>query len=60
MTMAMPPYFWLGLLVLLALLVGVWWARRQYVSAQRRSMRAFYSLSEEIFAAPSPTEIADR
>ena len=60
MTMAMPPYFWLGLLVLLALLVGVWWARRQYVSAQRRSIRAFYSLSEEIFAAPSPTEIAEK
>ena len=58
--MIMPPYFWLGLLVLVALLVGVWWARTQYVSAQRRSMRAFYSLSEEIFAAPSPTEVAEK
>src|SRR5438270_13177330 len=58
--MLMPPYFWLGLLVLIALLVGVWWARTQYVGAQRRSMRAFYSLSEEIFAAPSPTEIAEK
>src|SRR5258708_21317926 len=59
MAMIMPPYFWLGLLVLVALLVGVWWARTQYVSAQRRSMRAFYSLSEEIFAATSPREIAE-
>ena len=58
--MIMPPYFWLGLLALIALLVGVWWARTQYVSAQRRSMRAFYNLSEEIFAAPSPTEIAEK
>lgn len=58
--MNMPPYFWLVCGVLVALLAGVWWARTQYVDAQRRSMRAFYSLSEEIFAASSPTEIAEK
>lgn len=58
--MALPPYFWLVLLVLLALGVGIWWARMQQLDAQRRSMRAFYSLNERIFAAPSPAEIAER
>jgi signal transduction histidine kinase len=58
--MIMPPYFWLGLLALAAILVGVWWARTQYVSAQRRSMRAFYRLSEDMFSAPSPAEIAEK
>jgi len=58
--MALPPYFWLVLVVLVALGVGIWWARTQQLDAQRRSMRAFYSLNEQIFAAPSPAEIAER
>lgn len=58
--MALPPYFWLVLLVLVALGVAIWWARRQQLEAQRRSMRAFYTLNEQIFAAPSPAEIAER
>jgi signal transduction histidine kinase len=58
--MHMPPYFWLGLITLAAVVVGGWWSRTQYLSAQRRSMRAFYGLSEEIFSATSPTEIAER
>ena len=58
--MAAPPYLWLAVLVVVALAVGIWWARTQQLSAQRRSMRAFYTLSEQIFAAPSPTEIAEK
>jgi signal transduction histidine kinase len=58
--MLMPAYFWMGLLAVSAILVAVWWARTQYVSAQRRSMRAFYRLSEDIFAASSPAEIAEK
>src|ERR1700682_3031237 len=58
--MAGPPYLWLAVLVVVALGVGIWWARTQQLSAQRRSMRAFYTLSEQIFAAPSPTEIAEK
>ena len=58
--MALPPYFWLVLLVLAALGVAIWWARTQQLDAQRRSMRAFYTLNEQIFAAPSPAEIAER
>jgi len=55
---AMPPYFWLILLLAAALGVGIWWARTQYLGAQRRSMRSFYALSEQIFAAFSSAEIA--
>ena len=58
--MILPPYFWLGLVALAAILVGVWWARTQHVGAQRRSMQAFYQLSEEIFSATTPAEIADK
>jgi signal transduction histidine kinase len=58
--MALPPYFWVVLLVLVALGVAIWWARTQQLDAQRRSMRAFYTLNEQIFAAPSPAEIAER
>jgi len=58
--MAAPPYLWLAVLAVVALGVGIWWARTQQLSAQRRSMRAFYTLSEQIFAAPSPTEIAEK
>src|SRR5665213_132817 len=58
--MALPPYFWVVLLVVVALGVAIWWARRQQLDAQRRSMRAFYALNEQIFAAPSSAEIAER
>ena len=37
---------------------GIWWAWRRQLRAQRRSTRAFYTLSEQIFAAPSSAEIA--
>ena len=56
--MSMPPYFWPILLAMVALGAGIWWAWRRQLGAQRRSMRAFYTLSEQIFAAPSSAEIA--
>jgi GAF domain-containing protein len=43
-----------------ALLAVAWWARRRHRDAQRRSMRAFHSLSEDIIAARSPAEIAEK
>jgi len=43
-----------------ALSALLWWAWRRQLNAQRRSMRAFYALSEQIFAAPSPAEIAEK
>jgi signal transduction histidine kinase len=57
---AIPPYLWLALLAVVALGVGMWWAWTQHLGAQRRSMHAFYTLSEQIFAAPSSAKIAEK
>ena len=43
-----------------ALLAVAWWARRHRLDAQRRSMRVFHSLSEDIIAARSPRKIAEK
>src|SRR5258708_31475394 len=43
-----------------ALLAVVWWAGRRPRESQRRSMGAFHSLSEDIIAARSPGEIAEK
>lgn len=56
----MPPYFWPIPVAVVALGVGIWWIWRRQLEAQRRSMRAFYTLSEQIFAAPSAGEIAEK
>ncbi len=58
--MAMPLYSWPILVAMVALGVGIWWAWRRQLGAQRRSMQAFYTLSEQIFAAPSSAEIAEK
>src|SRR5689334_10645182 len=58
--MAMPLYFWPSLVAMVALVVIVWWAWRRQLDAQHRSMRAFYTLSEHIFAAHSAAEIAEK
>ena len=58
--MRMPLYLWPILTAIVALGVVIWWAWRRQLDAQRRSMRAFYTLSEQIFAAPSAAEIAEK
>ena len=60
--MTMPPSLLLLLsaLVAVALLAVVWWARGKHLDVQRRSMRAFHSLSEDIIAARSPGEMAEK
>jgi len=49
-----------GALGAIGLLLGGWWIRERRVGAQRRSVRAFYALSEDIIAATSPTAIAEK
>ena len=44
--------------ILLAL--ALWWIRGRRQGTQRRSMRAFHALSEEIISAGSPSEIAEK
>lgn len=58
--MTMPPSFLLSALGAAVVLAVVWWARRHHLDAQRRSMRVFHSLSEDIIAARSPQEIAEK
>jgi len=58
--MTMPIHLWPILVATLALCVVIWWAWRRQLDAQRRSMQAFYSLSEQIFAAPTAAEIAEK
>jgi len=58
--MAVLHYIWPALLAVGALGIGVWWAWHQQLNAQRDSMHAFYTLSEQIFAAPSSVEIAEK
>jgi C4-dicarboxylate-specific signal transduction histidine kinase len=47
-------------LVAVAIPASFFWARRQYRATQRRSMKAFHSLSEEIIAARTTLEIAEK
>lgn len=39
---------------------GAWWWRDRRQGSQRRSMRAFHALSEEIISAATPSEIAEK
>jgi len=44
----------------IAILLGGWWIRERRLGAQRRSVRAFHALSEDIIAASSPSAIAEK
>src|SRR5260370_25426443 len=55
-----PQMFVPGLMAAAAVLAGLWWARSRYLDTQRRSMRAFHALSEDIIAAGSPEEITEK
>jgi len=56
----LPTTLLVTALVAIALLLVVWWAREHRMGVQRQSLRAFHALSEEIIAAASPAEIADK
>ncbi len=42
------------------ILVGLWWLRDRRLTEQHSTMRTFHTLCEEIIAAPSPSEIAEK
>lgn len=50
----------LGMLAACGLLFWMWWKREQRMKEQHANLRTFHSLCEEIIAAPSPSEIAER
>jgi C4-dicarboxylate-specific signal transduction histidine kinase len=49
-----------GVLGGIALLLAAWWVWQRRLERHRRSVRAAYSLSEEIIAAASPRQIAEK
>jgi signal transduction histidine kinase/CheY-like chemotaxis protein len=49
-----------GVLGVIALLIGLWWFRERRIAEQLADMRTFHTLCEEIIAAPSPPEIAEK
>jgi signal transduction histidine kinase len=55
-----PPYLLLSALGLIGFVVLMWWVRERRLGINRRSMRAFHALSEEIVSAESSTEIAEK
>ncbi len=57
---ALQPLLIAGGAAAIALLIGLWWVRDQRAGSQRRSLRAFHALSEEIISAASPAVIAEK
>ena len=51
---------WLGVVGGIGVILAAWWVRERRLADQRRSMRAFHALSEEIISAASPVEIAEK
>lgn len=44
----------------IAILLALWWIRERRIAQQHSEMRMFHTLCEEIIAAPSPSEIAEK
>jgi len=55
-----PSWMPLSAIAVISLGVAWWWVRDRRQGTQRRSMRAFHALSEEIISATSPSEIAEK
>jgi signal transduction histidine kinase/CheY-like chemotaxis protein len=58
--LGLTPLLLLGAIGLLAILFGLWWLRGRRLTEQHSTMRTFHTLCEEIIAAPSPSEIAEK
>ena len=54
------PLLLLGVLGVAALLTGLRWIRGRRMTEQHSATRIFHTLCEEIIAAPSPSEIAEK
>jgi signal transduction histidine kinase len=55
-----PSYAVLAAILGIGIIGGLWWFREHRLGRHRKSMRAFHTLSEEIIAAGSPAEIAEK
>ncbi len=56
----LTPLLLLGAAGAGAILLGLWWLRGRRLTEQHSTMRTFHTLCEEIIAAPSPSEIAEK
>jgi C4-dicarboxylate-specific signal transduction histidine kinase len=56
----LPPLLVLGVVAGLGLLAALWWIRERRLKDQRESWRAFYGLSEDLIAASTHAEIAEK
>jgi signal transduction histidine kinase/CheY-like chemotaxis protein len=56
----LTPLLLLGVLGAAAMLMGLWWIRERRMTEQHTTTRTFHTLCEEIIAAPSPSEIAEK
>ena len=55
-----PGYLVASIALSIALVLTAWWLRERRVGAHRQQTRAFHSLIEDIIAASSPTQIAEK
>ncbi len=55
-----PPLVVGGAVAVVGLVLGLWWIREKRLGENRKLMRAFHALSEDIIAAGSPTEVAEK
>lgn len=55
-----PPLLLAGAAAAISLLAVFWWMRERRLGTNRRLLRAFHALSEEIISAASPQEIAEK
>ncbi len=56
----LTPLLVTGTMALGGIVLGLQWMRERRSKAQHSAMRTFHTLCEEIIAAPSPSEIADK
>jgi C4-dicarboxylate-specific signal transduction histidine kinase/CheY-like chemotaxis protein len=56
----LPPFLVLGVVAGLGLLGLLWWLRERRLKAQRESWQASYGLSEDLIAAATPAEMAEK
>lgn len=57
---AFTPLLLFSVLGVAAMLLGLWWIRERRMNEQYTAMRTFHTLCEDIIAAPSPSEIAEK
>lgn len=60
MTPVVPSQVAVALTIAVLLFLTAWWLRERRLIVQRQQARAFHSLSEDIIAATSPAQIAEK